>query len=704
MALVPSTDETSTSLVLASPGDRTKAFQRARWHSRFVQLLRVVLPICAIGLMASYGLFMQHSIAIETKSHKGVFTTGPITASFENLEMSNPHYEGYNQKDGSRYTISAKKAITDLSPDKPIVLFSIDGSLHQKDGTRVRIEAAKGNFLRESGKLELFNGVRVRSSNGMHARLSRAKVDTKLGRITSQHPVDVWMPTGNVRGNTMILKQKLRELVFANGVTVRLKQKETKSPRGLVNLAGTSSEPVDVTASTLIVKDSEHKAFFDGNVRVVQGTTTLTTRKMDIEYEGSAVATAAGKSTEKKKQSLVDQALVGQAGGKAGAAAQPEGRVRYVVAKGDVVIVQADGTRVVTAIAHFYAKDNLIVLDGGVVMTSEPGRRVLGDRAEIHTDTNTLLLTGRQISLTQGDTVLRGSRLAVDRNAGWMKLSRPGTKGRSSGRISARFVTSSVASGKGAEDYRTRASGPAAGTKGTTGGLTFRTDPRAPVTVKATSMTVKDAIHTAIFRGNVVAEQGGFRIVTPLLSAIYTGGSGLTPGSPQRGAATGRTAETRKSAPAAQLTHIKAEQSVIITSKDGMRAKGTWAIFDVKTNIVTLGGNVMLKQGRQTVRGQKLLIDLNTGLSRVVTGPAGTPSAVARDAGAGNRGPRACGGRMCAVFYPNEFKQPSRSGAVRRKSGNRGGQPKGGQPRQATPSIGQGWSATTMAPRRVPSN
>ena len=58
------------------------------------------------------------------------------------------------------------------------------------------------------------------------------------------------------------------------------------------------------------------------------------------------------------------------------------------------------------------------------------------------------------------------------------------------------------------------------------------------------------------------------------------------------------------------------------------QATGDWAEFDTQKNIVTLGGKAKLIRGRQVVRGPKLIIDLNTGVSRMLT-PGSKPKPAA---------------------------------------------------------------------------
>lgn len=686
-------DTGARGIVIASNHDRSRAFRQARRHSFLVRTLRLILPVAAIALMASYGVFMQRRIHIEAGSHKGVLTTGPIIPSFDNLAMANPRYDGFNEKDGSSYTIVARKAITDLSPDKPVDLEVIDGNMLQRDGTRVKLEAAQGKFQQKTQELELFNGIRIRTSSGMHARLSRAHVNPKTGVVTSRHPVDVWMPTGHVRGNTMVLKQKVREVTFNDGVAVRLHPQKQKPKPGatpeakgepqpkkpattnVLDLANNSDQPVDVTSQTLIVRDNQHIAFFDGNVRVVQGPVVLTSRQLEILYENKNQPGATPKPapTTTTGAASIDTAKAIQ----------------------DVVIVR-DDTRIVTQIAHFYAKRNLVVMEGGVVITAGTDRKALGDRAVVHTDTNDMILTGRAVTLTQGENILRGGRLLVNRDTGRMVLTEPA----GARRISARFFPRQATPGAPA------AKPVAAKPQAPPTGMTFRTNPNAPVDIDSATLHVDDKARTATFRTKVVAIQDGFKIEAPELVAHYQGSAGLVPGNDEKNpwkTSTAGAKGAKSSDATTRLTRIVARNDVLITSREGDRARGEHAVFEAASNTVTLTGNVVLEQGNQVVRGPKLVIDLTTGVSRMETsvrlGPAVGKSTIKPPAVTDKANPNACGGRMCAIFYPEQLKVERQ----RRKAGKPSTQPApAAQPKPAParprqpPGIGAGWSSSTV--------
>jgi hypothetical protein len=565
-------------IVVVTQSDRLKAMRQARRHTILVRALRLVLPVCAVALLGSYGLFMQQTISVETRNTAGVFTTGPIVPSFDNLTMMNPKYDGFNQKDGSSYSVTAKKAITDLSPSKPINLVGITGNVRQADGTIIKIEAADGQFDRKTEELQLYNGIRVETSSGLFARLSRATVLPKKGLLTSGDPVDFWMTAGQVRGNTMILRHKEREVVFDRGVAIRLNPPEKKaddkkpvaqkSP-GLIDFAATSNQPVNATAATMTVKDQQQTILLTGDVRATQGPASLASRELEITYSRGGASRESKAAGEKGHAAPSGRASSSEPGTTAGAGGLfgGSGSVRKARATGDVVITR-EGTRVVSHVAHFLAEEKRVLLMGDVVMTSGPDRKVMADQAEIHTETNDAVLTGQRVTLTQGPNVLTGARVTVERAAGRMQLTRPGD------RIAAHLVPPKRPQARNAK-AKARAepkAGAASALGGLGGGFEFKTDPNAPLDIDAVVLTVNDKMRTAVFEGKVVARQGGMKIEAPRLTAHYTGGGGLLP-------AAGRTSETdEKAGGSSRLTRVKATGGVLITSDDGRLAQGTGPI------------------------------------------------------------------------------------------------------------------------------
>lgn len=55
-----------------------------------------------------------------------------------------------------------------------------------------------------------------------------------------------------------------------------------------------NDEPIAIESDQLEIRDQERKAFFTGNVKVVQGTTTLQSGKMTVQYKGEGSSLTSG--------------------------------------------------------------------------------------------------------------------------------------------------------------------------------------------------------------------------------------------------------------------------------------------------------------------------------------------------------------------------------------------------------------------------
>jgi lipopolysaccharide export system protein LptA len=61
---------------------------------------------------------------------------------------------------------------------------------------------------------------------------------------------------------------------------------------------------------------------------------------------------------------------------------------------------------------------------------------------------------------------------------------------------------------------------------------------------------------------------------------------------------------------------------VVVTQKE-QTATGDLGLFDMQANTVTLSGNVVMTQGQNVLRGERLVVDLTSGVSRVESGKGG---------------------------------------------------------------------------------
>ena len=608
-------------IVLA--GDRTASRVAAHRHSRNVRILKTLLPVSTLAIVSVYSISILQTVGWGLSIPK--LEMPQILP--ENLAMQNPHYEGFN-KDGGRYWVKAQAAQQDLKSFNMIKLTAITGEIIDAKKQRTTLTAARGTFDNKANVLELYDAIDVDGDAGMKAKLTRATIDTKESIIISKEPVSVAMEAGMITANQMTVRQKAKEYTFVENVRTHLKGREAKAADAgeqktpeqadATQMIGQSNAPVDILSNRLDVNDATKIALFTGTVTATQSGATLTTPELEVTYEGSATPQSGAISTEGPDA----------AGGK----------LKRLVAKNPVTMTQANGDTVTSQSADFDPVTQRAVLDGDVVMTQLPDRRATADKAEIDQVSKIILLTG-DVAVAQAQNLLKGRRLEFNQLTNRMQLTAPVATG-GAGRISARFQQATTGGAK-------PASRDASPEKGIAFGATFKTDPGAPVQIEAARLDVDDGSKQAVFTGDVRAIQGDFNIRANEITAAYTGSAGLN--------ATASAATNPAAKGAAQLSRIRAKTNVKITSNEGQTATGDWADFDPKANTATLGGDVVLTQGKNVVRGTKLVIDMNTGQSVIKTEAvaSGRPNVAADGTATTATGSSS---RPSAVFYPGEMK------------------------------------------------
>ena len=141
----------------------------------------------------------------------------------------------------------------------------------------------------------------------------------------------------------------------------------------------------------------------------------------------------------------------------------------------------------------------------------------------------------------------------------------------------------------------------------------FQMNRDQPVKIESNTLEVRDKSQQATFTGSVKLTQGETILQCQTLVIFYE--DNATPAGPKKGAP----ATAQKSGGGLggqQIKRAEAKGDVRVTQKD-QTARGDSGVFDVKSNSVTLIGNVVLTQGTNVVRGDRMFVDLNTGISRV---------------------------------------------------------------------------------------
>jgi lipopolysaccharide export system protein LptA len=130
-----------------------------------------------------------------------------------------------------------------------------------------------------------------------------------------------------------------------------------------------------------------------------------------------------------------------------------------------------------------------------------------------------------------------------------------------------------------------------------------------PIRITSTSLEVRDKEKRATFIGNVLVAQGDTTMKSKTLDVFYDGDSDGTDGKAAAAAQTGPGEQT-------QIRRLEAKGGVVVSQKD-QTATGETGVFEMRTNTVTLNGNVVITQGPQVIRGERLTVDLTSGVSHL---------------------------------------------------------------------------------------
>lgn len=139
----------------------------------------------------------------------------------------------------------------------------------------------------------------------------------------------------------------------------------------------------------------------------------------------------------------------------------------------------------------------------------------------------------------------------------------------------------------------------------------FATNRKEPVQIDAASLEVRDKDKVATFSGNVRVVQGDTTMRCQSLLVFYEGDGKAAPGA-MKSATPGPGGQQ-------SISRLEARGGVVVTQKD-QTATGDTGLFDMRANTITLLGNVVVSQGTNVLRGERLLVDMTTGVSRVDSG------------------------------------------------------------------------------------
>ena len=143
-----------------------------------------------------------------------------------------------------------------------------------------------------------------------------------------------------------------------------------------------------------------------------------------------------------------------------------------------------------------------------------------------------------------------------------------------------------------------------------------------PIQIEAASLEMRDKKKEATFSGNVKVVQGDTTMTSKSLVVFYDQSPPpeQQPPQPKKAAKAVPGAPMQSATPgpggSSSIKRLEARGNVVVKQKDQV-VTGDTATFDTKANMITMAGGVVLTQCQNVLRGDRLMVDMTTGVSRV---------------------------------------------------------------------------------------
>lgn len=184
-------------------------------HSQLVGWAKIILPLCALGLLSTLFLFAREANDIDTEAlaqAEEIARAQRVTA---------PEFSGVTD-DGSIIVIAAKSAQPDdLRPDT-VQIDDISLGLNAPNGQSLQIAAVQGEVDARAEIARFLGLARLETSSGYELETNGLTAELATGRITSEGLLEIRAPFGQITAGKVTFEPasdtRGQQMLFTNGV------------------------------------------------------------------------------------------------------------------------------------------------------------------------------------------------------------------------------------------------------------------------------------------------------------------------------------------------------------------------------------------------------------------------------------------------------------------------------------------------------
>lgn len=192
------------------PGPRRIPARAGGGYSRFVGLMKVVLPVTA-GILALLVVIWPQLERPEEGFRLGV--SGMAPGDVDGQRIVNARFNGLDSA-GNPFTILADGAIQPDGGAEPVLLEFPKADMALDDNAWIALSADDGAYYKQSQTLDLDGNVNGFHDQGYEFRTARAQVDLAAGTASGDVPVAGHGPLGEIQGEGFRLTERGKRILF----------------------------------------------------------------------------------------------------------------------------------------------------------------------------------------------------------------------------------------------------------------------------------------------------------------------------------------------------------------------------------------------------------------------------------------------------------------------------------------------------------
>lgn len=211
-------------LEFVSAGRETAEFEKASRHSGRVRRLKIILPvIAAIVVVGFIGAVALRNIGLPS------INIGSLNLDDGKLVMEHPRLNGMDS-DQRPYSLTAEKAIQDLSKPKSIELDVITAKLPMENDVYADVTADNGVYDSEKKTLVMNGKVTLKTDNGMEINLVDVDVDLGAGSLQTANPISLKTENATITADSLRVENNGERIIFEKRVRMTLYPSNAEQP------------------------------------------------------------------------------------------------------------------------------------------------------------------------------------------------------------------------------------------------------------------------------------------------------------------------------------------------------------------------------------------------------------------------------------------------------------------------------------------